>query len=111
MAILRFKRPELTWRRLVLGSCGAAAVAGALWVGRAVIVPHADAAPAPPAPAPLAPAAQAAPPSAPVAGAPSDYTQRTVAFLYGSMGITREQLGEYLIARFGPDKVLNLVNK
>src|SRR5581483_2955106 len=37
--------------------------------------------------------------------------RRTVAFIYGSTGITREQLGEYLIARFGPDKVLNLVNK
>jgi parvulin-like peptidyl-prolyl isomerase len=111
MAILRFKRPKVTWRRLALGSLGAGAVAGALWLGRAATVSHADAAPAPPAPAPApqAPAAQV--PAAPASAEPSDYTRRTVAFIYGSTGITREQLGEYLIARFGPDKVLNLVNK
>jgi hypothetical protein len=109
MAILRFNRPKLTWRRLVLGSLGAGAVAGALWLGRAATVPHADAAPAPPAPAPQATAAPVTPPPAPAE--PSDYTKRTVAFIYGGTGITREQLGEYLIARFGPDKVLNLVNK
>src|SRR5262249_5097859 len=108
MAILRFKRPSLTWRLLVLGSLGAGALAGAPCLLRAGPLPRADAAQAPPAPAPQAPAAQA---PQPAAAEPSDYTQRTVAFVYGSKGITREQLGEYLIARFGPDKVLNLVNK
>src|SRR6516162_513018 len=108
MTFLRFKRPKLTWRRLVLGSLGVGAAAGALWLGRAATVPHADAAPAPPA-AQEPPATHAPAPAAPAD--PSDYTKRVVAYVYGTTGITREQLGEYLIARFGPDKVLNLVNK
>jgi hypothetical protein len=108
MTFLRFKRPNLTWRRLVLGSLGVGAAAGALWLGRAATVPHADAAPAPPA-TQEAPAAHAPAPAVPAD--PSDYTKRVVAYVYGTTGITREQLGEYLIARFGPDKVLNLVNK
>src|SRR5262245_22710343 len=36
------------------------------------------------------------------AGAPgSDYGQRVVAFVHGNVAITREDLGEYLIARYG----------
>src|SRR5438876_1041721 len=75
-ATLQFKRPKLPWRRLLLGSSGAGAVAGAVWLGRAAVVPEAGAAPAPPAPATEAPAP---PPSAPAE--PSDYTQRVVAFV------------------------------
>lgn len=105
MTALPFKRPKLTWRRLLLGSLGLGAVAGVVWLGRAVALPGAEA--APPAPAPAA--AEAPPPPAPAE--PSDYTKRVVAYVYGNTAITREQLGEYLIARFGPDKVLNLVNK
>src|SRR5205823_2082025 len=41
----------------------------------------------------------------------SDYSQRVVAYVYGTMPITREDLGEYLIARQGSDKVELLVNK
>ena len=108
MTTLQFKRPKMTWRRLLLGSLGAGAVAGAVWLGRQAAVPEAGAAPAPPA-EPVAPAPQAAPPAA--SSLPSDYSQRAVAYVYGSTPISREQLGEDLIARFGPDKVLNLVNK
>src|SRR5579884_3302752 len=109
MATLPFKRPKLTWRRLLLGALGGGAVAGAVWLGRLATTPQADAAPPSPAGAPAAPAAQA--PTPPAAEDPTDYTQRAVADIYGSTRITREQLGEYLIARFGPDRVLNLVNK
>jgi hypothetical protein len=108
MTTLQFKRPKLTWRRLLLGSLGAGAVAGAIWVGRAATQPEAGAAPAPqtePAPQPP-PAAQPAAPAE-----KSEYSQRAVAYIYGSTLVSREQLGEDLIARFGPDKVLNLVNK
>jgi len=41
----------------------------------------------------------------------SDYAQRVVAYIYGNVAVTREELGEYLIARFGPDKLELLVNK
>src|SRR5439155_19495468 len=44
-------------------------------------------------------AAVAAPPIPPAAPPPSDYTQRVVAYIYGTVPITREDLGEYLIAR------------
>jgi hypothetical protein len=54
----------------------------------------------------------AAPPAnAPAAAPPSDYSQRVVAYIYGSIPITREDLGEYLIARHGLDTVELLVNK
>lgn len=41
----------------------------------------------------------------------ADYTQRVVAYIYGNIAVTREELGEYLIARFGPEKLQLLVNK
>lgn len=54
---------------------------------------------------------QAAPPTPPPAAAPSDYSQRVVAYIYGTVPITREDLGEYLIARQGVEKLELLVNK
>jgi parvulin-like peptidyl-prolyl isomerase len=42
---------------------------------------------------------------------PSDYSKRAVAFVYGNMAITREDLGEYLIARFGAQRLDFLVNR
>jgi hypothetical protein len=36
---------------------------------------------------------------------------RPVAFIYGNVPITREDLGEYLIARYGPERVDFLVNR
>jgi hypothetical protein len=54
--------------------------------------------------------AHAGPPS-PQASPPSDYSQRVVAYIYGNVPITREDLGEYLIARKGADCVELLVNK
>lgn len=40
-----------------------------------------------------------------------DYGQRVVAYVYDKIPITREELGEYLIARQGTDKIELLVNK
>lgn len=44
-------------------------------------------------------------------GTTSDYNNRVVAFVYGSVPITREDLGEYLIQRMGADRLDALVNK
>jgi hypothetical protein len=49
--------------------------------------------------APLAPASH------------TDYSRRVVAYIYGTTPITREDLGEYLIARFGAERLEFLVNR
>src|SRR5262249_9528430 len=41
----------------------------------------------------------------------TDYGQRVVAYIYGNVPITREELGEYLIARFGAERTEFLVNR
>ena len=41
----------------------------------------------------------------------SEYSQRVVAVVYGTTSITRKDLGEHLIARFGMDRINNLVNR
>jgi hypothetical protein len=41
----------------------------------------------------------------------SDYGRRVVAYIYNNVPITREDLGEYLIARMGADRVEFLVNQ
>ena len=41
----------------------------------------------------------------------SDYGRRVVAYIYNNIPITREDLGEYLIARIGADRVEFLVNQ
>ncbi len=60
-------------------------------------------------------AVAAPPPASPPAQTPalptSDWDKRVVAYIYGSIPITREDLGEYLIARRGLDTVELLVNK
>src|SRR5436190_293541 len=40
----------------------------------------------------------------------SDASRRVVAYIYGNVPVTREDLGEYLIARFGVERVDFLVN-
>jgi hypothetical protein len=40
-----------------------------------------------------------------------DYQKRVVAFVHGNVPITREDLGEYLIARYGAQRVEFLVNR
>jgi hypothetical protein len=41
----------------------------------------------------------------------TDYSRRVVAYLYGNYPITREELGEYLIARFGVERLEFMVNR
>jgi hypothetical protein len=41
----------------------------------------------------------------------NDYNTRVVAFIYNNIPISREELGEYLIARFGKERVEFLVNR
>ena len=82
-----------SWRRLALGAVcvgglGAAGYVGSLFLPRATAQSAAPTKAATPAPAQPATAAT-----------PSDYSTRPVAFLHGNETITREQLGEYLIAR------------
>jgi hypothetical protein len=51
-------------------------------------------------------------PVLPPAAAPStDYSHRVVGYIYDTIPITREELGEYLIARMGKERLGNLVNK
>jgi hypothetical protein len=64
---------------------------------------------------PPAPAQTAAQPDTPPLSAPasssSDYSHRVVAYIYDTIPITREELGEYLIARMGKERLAKLVNK
>jgi hypothetical protein len=76
-----------------------AGVGTGIWIGRG---PQSAAVAAPPT---------ASPPAQSPALPPSDWDKRVVAYIYGSIPITREDLGEYLIARKGLDSVELLVNK
>jgi hypothetical protein len=58
--------------------------------------------------------ALAAPPDPPQSAnsaTSSDYSSRVVATIYGNTSVSREDLGEYLIARFGADRLDLLINK
>lgn len=96
-----------TWRRLGVAVGITAVAALAFCWGRLTSSPDATAAPiTPPAKADKAPP----PPAGAQPQKPSDYAQRVVAYYHG-LPITREELGEYLIARQGADKLEYLVNK
>jgi parvulin-like peptidyl-prolyl isomerase len=97
-------RPRWGWRRLAIGAGCAAGLAAAAW-GCSLLLPRATAQPAAGKPAAATPAP--APEPAPV---PSDYSQRPVAYL-GGAPVTREQLGEYLIPRSGPDRLDAFLNR
>jgi hypothetical protein len=100
----------LSWgdrrRRFVRGL----ALAGAAVAGYAFGVTDPNAAAQPPAPLPagMLPAAQ--PPKPPAPPAP-EADRRVVAYIYGNTPITREDLGDFLIARGGHEKLELLVNK
>jgi hypothetical protein len=85
-------------------------VRGRRWVQRLTLAGVAAA----PLLVPKAPAhAQQPAPAAgqPAAPAASDYSRRVVAYVHGNHPITREDLGEFLIARGGMDRVELLVNR
>ncbi|HWG43428.1 MAG TPA: peptidylprolyl isomerase [Gemmataceae bacterium] len=94
------------WRSVaVLTGCVAVVAGAGYWV-RSALLPRADAqtnVPAVRAPATAAPAPATQEPL-------SDYSRRVVAYVYDAEPITREQLGEYLIDRYG-DKLDLLINK
>src|SRR5437762_7939495 len=90
---------------LALGLVALGAFAVGWLVGLINSSPLAVAGP-PPASAKNTPSSSAALPEA-----ASDYNRRVVARIYGSEEITREDLGEYLIARMGAEKLELLVNK
>src|SRR5438128_2429968 len=55
--------------------------------------------------------AETTPAPTPTPPTSSDYSRRVVAYVYDTIPITREELGEYLIARMGAERLRNLVNK
>jgi hypothetical protein len=92
---------KAAWRRMAL-ACGAlGVVALAFCWGRWGAMPQAT------AQAPGAAVPGTLPVSAETAG---DYGRRPVAYIYNTP-ITREELGEYLIARFGPERINFMVNR
>jgi hypothetical protein len=62
--------------------------------------------PAPPAEAETPRPAPTPPPSQ----LPSDYAQRVVAYIFDSTPVTRQQFGEYLITRYGGERLKPFVN-
>jgi hypothetical protein len=95
------------WRKAVLG-CGVAGLAGlAFYWG------HSSAQCQTPAPVPQSSGKQCEMvPQAPLApDSGSDYSRRVVAYINKNVPITREDLGEFLIARYGAEKVEALVNR
>ncbi len=91
-------------RRVALAAV-VVAVAVVTWCCRGSFVHRADAQPAPaqpPAPAPT---------PAPARAVVSDYADRVVAYIHKYQPITRQDLGEFLVARHGADKLPLLVNK
>jgi parvulin-like peptidyl-prolyl isomerase len=94
------------WGRVGLATGCVALVAGGFgWVRSAWLAPAAA------QPADPKPAAAAAPEPAPPPAGSSDYASRVVAYLYDNEPVSRQDLGEYLIARRGPEKLELLVNR
>src|SRR5262245_37588028 len=83
-------------RRLFVAALTLGAAAGVYFWNQSGPLPEASARPAP---------AAATESAAPV---PSG---RVVAWIHGNIPISREELGEYLIQRYGKEKIKHLINK
>ncbi len=57
------------------------------------------------------PASASVPANPPLTQQEQDYQERVVAYLHGNIPVTRAQLGEFLIARYGAEKLPLLVNR
>jgi len=103
---------RVSWYRVGAGTVVLAlGTAACLWV-RSAFPPSASA--QGPAAIPAGAAAPSLPPDPTPPPAPpdtSDYANRVVAYVHGNVPITREELGEFLIARYGAEKLEHLVNK
>jgi hypothetical protein len=102
LARIPWQRPNrATVRKMILAGLLLAALAGAFYLGRHGALG----------------AAQPQQSSAPLLsttirpGDGGDYSRQVVAYLYGNVPITRQELGEYLIDRVGPDRIDFLVNR
>src|SRR5437762_13159172 len=102
--IISWQSVARNWRKLVLGSGMIGLTIAAFCCGRNV-APRATAAP------PQAAQPNQVQPPLLAPDSHSDYSRRIVAYIYGTIPITREDLGEYLIARYGADKLELLVNR
>ncbi len=91
-------------RKLILAACVAGVATAAFFWGRHAAVPRATA--QMPPPLHQQPTAPALPP-----GYGEEYARRVVAVIHNNVPISREELGEYLIARFGPERLEFLVNR
>jgi parvulin-like peptidyl-prolyl isomerase len=89
------------WRRAALVGVAVAVAAAGTWLCRGGLAHRAT--------AQSTPAAQTQPGQAADLG--TDYSSRVVAFIHNNQPITRQELGEYLVARYGADKLQLLVNK
>jgi hypothetical protein len=92
--------------RVISGLTAVALVGIGFWLGQAAEKPLA---------AQTAPAKSAAPAKLPqtatATAQPLENDKRVVAYIYGNIPLTREDLGEYLIQRYGRDRIQLFVNK
>jgi PPIC-type PPIASE domain len=89
------------WRPAAVAAGFLGLVVGAYFLGRFATLPSAAAA---------GPGPQDSPASRSAPAKDSDYSRQVVAYIYGSIPITREDLGEYLIARQGAERLELMVN-
>jgi hypothetical protein len=94
-------------RRMVLAVGGVATAVAGVFMARTLWLGPAAAQPAGPV---AAAKSDAAPVPAPPPSSASEYTSAIVASFNGHTVITREELGEYLIARRGVEKLETLIN-
>jgi PPIC-type PPIASE domain len=92
--------------RLIGGVTAVALLGTGYWLGQAAEKPLAAQTPQAKSTAPAQlPAAAAS------AASPLENDKRVVAYIYGNIPLTREALGEYLIQRYGRDRIQLFVNK
>ena len=92
--------PGRRWGRVSLVLGGAMALAAGIWFGRGMFIHQATA----------QQTAQSIPSEAERLGS-GDYDSRVVAYIHTNQALTRRDLGEYLIHRYGAEKLPLLMNK
>jgi len=94
-----------SWQKIAFGlGCAGLATAGIVW-GRHVLTTSATASP------PAGPSTPTLAPPVLVDRPISENARQPVAYVQGTVAITREELGEFLIARYGKVKLDNLISK